>query len=75
MRLSSRTAWQEFFARTGGKPEEEYDFFQIVDKAERAPVEKTDEQLRKFGLTAQAVLDFMRSKARQRNFVPVIVQG
>jgi histidyl-tRNA synthetase len=72
VRLSSRTAWQEFFLRAGGKPEDEYDFFQIVDKAERAPQEKTDELLRKFGLTAQAVLDFMHSKVPTAELVPVI---
>ncbi|HEY3900035.1 MAG TPA: ATP phosphoribosyltransferase regulatory subunit [Chthoniobacter sp.] len=72
VRLSSRTAWQEFFAGAGGKPEDEYEFFQIVDKAERAPVEKTDEQLRKFGLTGQAVLDFMHSKVPTAELVPVI---
>ena len=72
VRLSSRTAWQEFFVQAGGRPEDEYDFFQIVDKAERAPVEKTDEQLRKFGLTAQAVLDFMHSKVPTAELVPVI---
>jgi len=72
VRLSSRTAWQQFFAQAGGKPEDEYEFFQIVDKAERAPVEKTDELLRKFGLTAQAVLDFMHSKTATAELVPVL---
>jgi histidyl-tRNA synthetase len=65
VRLSSRTAWQEFFARVGGKPEDEYEFFQIVDKAERTPPEKTNEALAKFGLpelTAESLLAFMHSK-------------
>jgi histidyl-tRNA synthetase len=72
VRLSSRTAWQQFFAQSGGKPEDEYEFFQIVDKAERTPVEKTDELLRKFNLTAQAVLDFMHSKTPTAELVPVV---
>ncbi|MDR3401272.1 MAG: histidine--tRNA ligase [Chthoniobacter sp.] len=72
VRLSSRTAWQQFFAQAGGKPEDEYEFFQIVDKAERAPAEKTDELLRKFGLTAQVVLDFMHSKTATAELVPVL---
>src|SRR5882757_2528641 len=59
VRLSSRTAWQQFFAAAGGPPEDEYEFFQIVDKAERTPPEKTDEAVRKFGLTAASVLEFM----------------
>src|SRR5690606_22480830 len=65
VRLSSRAAWQEFFARAGGKPEDEYEFFQIVDKAERTPPEKTDDALAKFGLsglTAETLLGFMRSR-------------
>ncbi|EDY21606.1 Histidine--tRNA ligase [Chthoniobacter flavus Ellin428] len=71
VRLSSRTAWQQFFIQSGGKPEDEYEFFQIVDKAERNPPEKTDELLRKFNLTAQAVLDFMRqARRRPRNWCP-----
>ena len=40
VRLSSRTAWQQFFAQAGGKAEDEYEFFQIVDKVERAPAGK-----------------------------------
>ncbi|HSI13058.1 MAG TPA: histidine--tRNA ligase [Chthoniobacter sp.] len=72
IRLSSRTAWQQFFAQAGGKPEDEYEFFQIVDKAERNAPEKTDELLRKFGLTAQAVLDFMHSKTPTAELVPVM---
>src|SRR5262249_53417793 len=43
-----------------------------VDKAERAPAEKTDELLRKFGLTAQAVLDFMHSKTPTAELAPVL---
>jgi histidyl-tRNA synthetase len=72
VRLSSRTAWQQFFAQSGGQAADEYEFFQIVDKAERAPAEKTDELLRKFGLTAQAVLDFMRSKTATAELAPIL---
>jgi histidyl-tRNA synthetase len=69
VRLSSRTAWQQYFQRNG-RPgdagpltaEDEYEFFQIVDKAERNPPEKTDAALAKFGLGAEQVLGFMRSK-------------
>jgi histidyl-tRNA synthetase len=65
VRLSSRSAWQEFFAKAGGRAEDEYEFFQIVDKAERTPPEKTNEALAKFGLpelTAESLLGFMHSK-------------
>ncbi len=72
VRLSSRTAWQQFFANAGGKPDDQYEFFQIVDKAERAPQEKTDAALARFGLTAAQVLDFMRSKQPTADLVPVV---
>ncbi len=72
VRLSSRTAWQEFFQRAGGRAEDEYEFFQIVDKAERAPQEKTDSALAKFGLTAAQVLEFMRSKEPTAELSPIV---
>ena len=72
VRLSSRTAWQQFFAQAGGKAEDEYEFFQIVDKAERNPPEKTDAALAKFGLNAQQVRDFIRSKAATAELAPIL---
>ena len=72
VRLSSRTAWQQFFAQAGGQAEDECEFFQIVDKAERNPPEKTDAALAKFGLTAQQVLDFMRSKTATVELAPIL---
>ena len=72
VRLSSRSAWQQFFAAAGGKAEDEYEFFQIVDKAERNPPEKTDAALGKFGLTARQVLEFMRSKVPTAELEPVV---
>lgn len=69
VRLSSRNAWQQFFQQNAQRPdggaltpEDEYEFFQIVDKAERASEEKTTEALKKFNLDAARVLGFMRSK-------------
>ncbi|MEQ1859730.1 MAG: ATP phosphoribosyltransferase regulatory subunit, partial [Chthoniobacteraceae bacterium] len=62
VRLSSRTAWERFFIERGGTKEEEYEFFQVVDKAERTPPEKTDAALARWGIAAGQVLDFMRSK-------------
>jgi histidyl-tRNA synthetase len=79
IRLSSRTAWAEFFLANGrrsdGTPvsvDDEYEFFQIVDKAERNPPEKTDAALAKFGLTAEQVLGFLRSKEPVGDLVPVV---
>ena len=71
VRISSRAAWQQFFANAGGQAENEDAFFQIVDKAERTPPEKTDEALRKFGLSAESVLAFMRSKEATADLAPI----
>ncbi len=69
VRLSSRTAWQTFFRQNAKRTDgaalteaDEYQFFQIVDKAERADETKTAEALAPFGLGLQQVLGFMRSK-------------
>ena len=72
VRLSSRSAWAQFFVQHGGREEDEDEFFQIVDKAERTPAEKTDEALRKFGVTAGQVLSFMRSKAPTAELAPIL---
>ncbi len=72
VRLSSRHAWAQFFAERGGKQDDEYEFFQIVDKAERTPPEKTDAALQKFGMTAQQVLEFMRSKTATAELAPIL---
>ena len=79
VRLSSRTAWQSFFTANARRAdgaaltaEDEYEFFQIVDKAERAPQEKTAAALEKFGMSAEALLAFMRSKEPTAELAPII---
>ena len=79
VRLSSRTAWQTFFTvnarRSDGAAltaDDEYEFFQIVDKAERAPQEKTTVALAKFGMSADALLAFMRSKEPTAELAPIL---
>ncbi len=72
VRLSSRTAWQQFFAQHGGAAENEYEFFQVVDKAERLPVEKLEVLLAKFNITSTEVLAFMRSKEPTAELTPIL---
>ncbi len=72
VRLSSRTAWAEFFVSNGGKPEDETAFFQIVDKAERMPLEKTESLLTPLGFSAEKVLGFMRSKVPSADIAPIL---
>ncbi len=79
VRLSSRSAWQSFFRENAKRAdgavltdEDEYAFFQIVDKAERASAEKTTAALTPFGLDAERVLAFMRSKEPSIDLAPVV---
>jgi histidyl-tRNA synthetase len=71
VRLSSRQAWKEFFARIGGREEDEYDFFQIIDKADRTPMERIIELLLQFNVDADVVFEFMNSKKPTADLVPV----
>jgi histidyl-tRNA synthetase len=71
VRISSRSAWQQYFAGAGGRAEDEDTFFQIIDKAERMPPEKTSEALSKLGLGADDVLAFMRSKEATEDLAPI----
>lgn len=41
LRLSSRRAWESFFRRRGGKEEQSYAFYQVIDKLERASEEES----------------------------------
>jgi histidyl-tRNA synthetase len=72
VRLSSRSAWEQFFIAAGGTKEDEYEFFQVVDKAERTPPEKIDAALARWGLSAAKVLEFMRSKEPTAELAPVL---
>jgi histidyl-tRNA synthetase len=61
IRLSSRKAWHEFFVTKHGKAENEYEFFQIVDKLERAPREETEKKLVGIGVSPAHVNVFIES--------------
>ena len=72
VRLSSRTAWSEFFSQNGGLPENETAFFQVVDKAERLPLEKIEVLLAPLGFTAETVLAFLRSPTPSADLSPIL---
>lgn len=60
IRLSSRNAWHDFFHSHGGKPEQEYDFYQVIDKLEREDPLINEQKLRALGLElveVQAMID------------------
>ena len=59
IRLSSRNAWQQFYAERNGNPEKAYEFFQAIDKLEREKPEVTAEKLSALGFSAEAVYAFI----------------
>src|SRR5262249_43948058 len=63
IRLSSRNAWQEFFAARCSEAEKAYEFYQIIDKIERERPEVTDEKLKTLGINSQEVTSFIHEGA------------
>ncbi len=63
IRLSSRNAWHEFFKLGGGDSTHEYDFFQAIDKLERATPEESEKKLSALGFSLSGVNSFIESGA------------
>jgi len=59
IRLSSRNAWQEFFRQHQGAAEQEYAFYQIIDKLEREAPEQSEDKLKRAGFSLAAVSSFI----------------
>jgi histidyl-tRNA synthetase len=59
IRLSSRQAWHEFFVTNQGDPAKEYEFFQVIDKLERAEPAQNEEKLKAAGFTLASVNAFI----------------
>jgi histidyl-tRNA synthetase len=61
IRLSSRNAWQDFFQKRNGKPEQAYAFYQAIDKIERETPEESEKKLAAVGISLKEVNDFITS--------------
>ena len=61
IRLSSRQAWQRFFALNNGRSDQEYEFYQVIDKVEREVPEVSSAKLKLLGIEYAAVQDFIRA--------------
>jgi histidyl-tRNA synthetase len=61
IRLSSRNAWQEFFARGCADESKAYAFYQIVDKLEREDRAVSEARLRELGFSYDDVAAFIKS--------------
>jgi histidyl-tRNA synthetase len=72
IRLSSRNAWNEYCTQRGGKPGQEYDFFQIIDKLERMPPEESQQKLAALGFSLDDVNAFINSGAPTTELAAII---
>jgi histidyl-tRNA synthetase len=61
IRLSSRQAWQRFFASRNGDPAREYEFYQVIDKIERETPEVSSEKLKPLGIAFDDVRNFINA--------------
>jgi histidyl-tRNA synthetase len=59
IRLSSRDAWQQFFAQRCAQPEKAYEFYQIIDKLEREDPVQSDAKLQALGFSLTEVKEFI----------------
>ncbi len=72
IRLSSRNAWNEYFTARGGKPGQEYDFFQVIDKLERTPPEESQQKLAVLGFSLDDVNAFINSGSPTTELASII---
>ena len=59
IRLSDRQAWTDFAAEAGIGEDRLTEFLQVIDKLEREKPEKTEEKLAGFGVTLDAIREFI----------------
>ncbi len=61
VRLSSRNAWQDFFRQRSSVAENEYPFYQIIDKLEREAPEESAKKLAALNLSLDEVNAFIQA--------------
>jgi histidyl-tRNA synthetase len=61
IRLSSRNAWQAFYQKRSQNAGHEYEFFQAIDKLERADPAESEKKLSELGFSLQEVNQFIES--------------
>jgi len=59
IRLSSRNAWHDFFVARKGDLDQEYEFYQIIDKLERETPQQSNEKLGQLGFSVDEVSAFI----------------
>lgn len=61
VRLSSRNAWQDYFRQRSSRTDDEYAFYQIIDKLEREAPEESAKKLAALGLSLDDVTQFINA--------------
>lgn len=61
VRLSSRNAWQDYFRQRSSRTDDEYAFYQIIDKLEREQPEESAKRLAALGLSLDDVTQFINA--------------
>ena len=61
IRLSSRNAWQDFYSSKCTDESKAFEFYQAVDKLERAKPDESDEKFKGLGFTLDSVRAFIDS--------------
>jgi histidyl-tRNA synthetase len=61
IRLSSRNAWQEFFAKRCPDETKAYAFYQVIDKLDREDPKQSDSKLAALGFSLTEVTDFIKA--------------
>lgn len=61
IRLSSRSAWHDFFCQHCAEAGREYEFYQVVDKLEREEPAQSQAKLAGLGIALEEVQQFIRS--------------
>ena len=72
IRLSSRQAWQRFFAARGGDPGRAYEFYQLVDKMDRERPEVSAERLAALGVRMEDVQEFIAASVPEPELQAVL---
>ena len=75
IRVSDRSAWVDFASRNGVEGDDVTTFLQAIDKMERTPVEKVEEQLAAFGLTIVKIREFIAAGAEVSPAIQSILEN
>jgi histidyl-tRNA synthetase len=72
VKLSSRSAWIQFYQKHHGQPDKQYQFFQAVDKMDRLPEDIVTQQFEDVGIPLHLVKEFISSAQPVGDLIEVV---